>query len=188
MWWVIIIIVFTIMLVWSIKRNKKKLKIASIIILPLSVILWSVVLVECIKLDSTSYSSESERASYQLIYTLSMGKELEIDDNNRLHTQDYYYYTSRDVGKLEQYEIIDNKVKKENVKLRMISDSMVTPCVEVYIRKHEPLLSKDEWFWLTLFGASDNSLDNYIIDHYEIFVTQDILDNDMIYRESDEYQ
>ena len=62
-----------------------------------------------------------------------------------------------------------------------------TPSVEVYVRYHEPLLNRKEWLWLTLFGSSDESLDNYIIDHYEISVTQDVLDNDMNYIESESF-
>ena len=187
MWWVIIIAVSVMILVWSIKKNKVRLKVISAIMIPLSLIFWMGAYVKCTEADRASYSEKSESLSYQIIYTLSKGQELESDVGGNLHMQDYFYYTSRNVMKLEDYEIISGKVKADDVKLRMISDDILSPSIEVFIRYHEPILSSDEWFWITLFGSSDESLDNYIIDHYEISVTQDILDNDMKYSESELY-
>ena len=186
MLWMIILTASIVTLIYAVRKKKAMLRKASAIMASLSIFLWICVYAGCMKCDRTSYSDTPEKLSYQLIYTLSKGKELE-GENGSLHTQDYYYYTSRDVLKLEDYEIISNKAKAEDVKLRMISDEIPTPSIEVYVRYHEPLLNRKEWLWLTLFGSSDESLDNYIIDHYEISVTQDVLDNDMNYIESESF-
>ena len=167
----------------GVRKKHKELKKSSAISFILFFGMWIVMYNVCGYLDANNYSEKAENKSYQLIYTLSEGKEIEADSNNHIRTESYFYYTSRDVLDLESHEVIYNKVKAENVKLRMIYDELLSPCVEVYVRYHEPLLSRKDWFWLTLFGTTTENQKYYIIDHYEISVTKDVLDDGMNYIE-----
>lgn len=181
--WLLLCLAELTVYLFGVRKKNTEARKSSVVSFIVTFGMWILIYNICGYLDTNNYSEEAENKSYQLIYTLSEGNEIEADSDNHIRTQHYFYYTSRDVLDLESHEIIYNKVKAENVKLKMIYDELLTPCVEVYIRYHEPLLSRNEWFWLTLFGTTTENQKHYIIDHYEISVTKDVLDNGMNYIE-----